>query len=293
MGSSIAVRLARAGAGAGAAAGVFALVSPAMAGVLAVTAAAAACTHPAPHRRLAAVEDAASLAFVFAMYGPAGAGGFAAFVLLAMAPAGALLAGVRPTTALALVTAWAALAAAGAGALASRDAASEWASAWAPMLAMGPALLITAPARPLMTLASAAWGRHAAAQARWQAMGPLLVALVAGAGTLGLAGAAMGWALVRLGTPLTLLLTAPRRAALAGEALGVLAAGLVAAIAAAVGLQLAGPHPLAFPAAGGLGLLVYGLALRVHAPASARRLDALWRRLRPAGEPAPRPAPAR
>jgi hypothetical protein len=270
-------------------AGLVAFLGPAQAGVLAMAAAAVRCAEPVAARRLAAVEDAACLAFLVSIYGFAGAGAFAVAVLAAVAPIRALVLRWRPATALIVTAGAGALMAAVSSALSGLGP-ERWASA----AALAPALFLAAPAGTLMQIAVKVRGEEAAANARLQALGPLLVALVVGAGIGGLTGAGCGWAAVRLATPLILLMTAERRARLVGFGAGVLAAGLPAAAAAGLALAYADAHPAALPAVAVIGLAVFAVGLRVHAPAAARRLARRVARLtRPAGinqtDPSPRP----
>lgn len=271
---------ARAAAAGAAAAGLIAVLTPAQAGVLAVIGATAACAHAIPHRRLAAIEDAACLAFLWAMFGVAGAGGFALAALAALAPVNALTQRWRPVTALIAATAAGAILAAFAGAIAFLP------ERWAAFASLAPAILLAAPARALSRLAAGAYGAEPGARARLHGLGPLLVALVAGAGLGGLPGAAIGWALVRLALPLCLLMTSPRRAGLAGVGAGVLAAGFLAAASAGLALGYAGDHPVALAAAAVIALAVYMVGLRIHAPAAAARIAALTARLRSPSRPA-------
>jgi hypothetical protein len=271
--------LARAGAVVALAGATATWLTPAAAGALAFAAAAVLATHRDEGRRLAAIEDAACLAFLVALFGLAGAGAFAVVRLAISAPLAAAFAGMRPTTALALAVPCAALAAA------AIPFVADWPPAWQPVASLAPALALAAPAHFLDRIA----GRRPAD--RLDALGPMLVALVIGAGAGGLAGAAAGWAAARLATPLALrLLARPRRALLMA---GLLAAGVVAGVAAAAGLALGGGLAAA-PAAAALACLVYGVALRVHAPAAARRLARRLGRVTPAAGPArTRPFPIR
>lgn len=277
---SLAFPWARALAVSVAVAALFALLAPAQAGVLAVIGATAACAHAAAHRRLAAIEDAACLAFLWAMFGLAGAGGFALVALAALAPVSALTRRWRSVTAL--------IAATGAGAVlaAISGAGMFLPERWAAYAPLAPALFLALPARALSQLAAGAHGATQCALARLNGLGPLLVALVAGAGLGGLPGAAIGWAIVRLALPVVLLMMAPRRAGLAGVGIGVLAAGFVAAAAAGLALQYAGPHPAALAAAAVIALCVYGVGLRIHAPAAAARIASVSARLRAPPHPA-------
>ncbi len=260
------------------------LLSPWQIGVLAFVAATGALL--APRRRITAIGPVAALAFMAFMFGPTGAGGFVLMQALTLAPLAAGLRGVRPVMALTLATAVAAMAAACAAAVLVDLAPTRWA-AFAPM---APAFALAAPAFVLRGMVSSILGSGEADARRLNALGPLLVALVVGAGLGGLEGAAVGWAIAQLSTPLAMLLLAGRRTALAPFALGVLAAGFVATLATGAALAFAGGSQIAAVPAVTIGLAVYVLALRVHAPPAARRLARALRA--PAVTPTPTIAPA-
>jgi hypothetical protein len=260
-------------------AGAMWILAPAPAAVLAIVGLCAFVAHGAAHRRLAAVENGACLAFLIAMFDLEGAGGFALVAALALEPGRVLLRGVRPATALAVIAPLAGIAAA-----LIPQVEAYWPRAWAAFAPMAPALLLAAPAPVLTRLAVLARGEEAGIAGRLNALGAMLVALVVGASLGGLPGAAAGWATARLAGPLALILLGPRHRAMAWEAAGVLAASAIGAIACV----LAPAWPVALLS----GLVVYVVALRVHAPAAARRLGRIAQRLRPQPRPLPAPQPA-
>ena len=251
------------------------LFSPIQIGMLAL--AAAACALAMPRRRMAAIEVLAGLAFMAFMFGPAGAGGFALMHALGAAPLLVSAPRARSIFALTVTTALAATLSVCAATFLSEMAPTRW----APFAPMAPAFMLAAPALVVRRLGRATGGPVRAQARRLNALGPLLVALVVGAGVDGLHGAAVGWAGAQLAIPLTTLLRERHRASLAPLALGVLAAGFVATLATGAALGFAGGAPLAAAPAMMVGVIVFTLALRVHAPAAARHLERGLARLIP------------
>ncbi|KAF0183739.1 MAG: hypothetical protein FD124_70 [Alphaproteobacteria bacterium] len=129
---------------------------------------------------------------------------------------------------------------------------------------------VGAPGLLLGRLASAAAGAERYEAIQVAALGPLFLAMVVAAKLGGLNGAASAVSVGWLATPLIVLLLAPAQYAdLARGAFGVLAAGLVAAVAMGA-VTATGNLPLTMIA----GLLAGVTALRVHAPNVAQVIGA-------------------
>ena len=234
------------------------LFSSAFMGLCGITIAAAVCVAPGRSFDVAATFGAWALTAV--MFGFSGA----ACLILAQSivAAGCMLVprGDRENAALLLFTAGAALLVSGHAVLAplfgfSGDLLAELVGISA----------IGAPALALGRIAGLEIGKERFETLRLWMLAPQYLALIAGASLGGLPGAAAGLAFGTLACPVVALCSAPGTLVRRGPALGVLAAGLVAALAATAA---AGTPWLTLLAGGAAGLA----ALRIHAPGMATAL---------------------